>query len=137
MPRGVPPNRHLKLGRGGLTDIEFTAQLLQLQHAHEFPDLRTTGTIAALEAAHRAGVLSAVDLAALRTAWLFASRVRDAILLVTGRPQKADVLPRVGRDLSLVSRLLGYPPGASLDFEEDYLRAARHARRVVESVFFS
>lgn len=137
MPRGVPPNRHLKLGRGGLTDIEFTAQLLQLQHAHEFPDLRTTRTIAALEAAHRAGVLSAVDLAALRTAWLFASRVRDAILLVTGRPQKADVLPRVGRDLSLVSRLLGYPPGASLDFEEDYLRAARHARRVVESVFFS
>jgi len=35
-----------------------------------------------------------------------------------------------------VSRMLGYPPGSSLDFEEDYLRTARRARRVVESVFF-
>ncbi|NCD18490.1 MAG: bifunctional [glutamine synthetase] adenylyltransferase/[glutamine synthetase]-adenylyl-L-tyrosine phosphorylase [Actinobacteria bacterium] len=137
MPRGVPPNRHLKLGRGGLTDVEFTIQLLQLQLAHQHPALRTTRTVAALEAAWRAGALSAEDFVALRSAWEFASRVRDAIMLVTGRPQKSDVLPRVGRDLSLVSRLLGYPPGASLDFEEDYLRAARHARRVVEAVFFS
>lgn len=137
MPRGVPPTRHLKLGRGGLTDIEFTAQLLQLQHAHANPELRTTQTLAALDAAGRAGLLEPADLVSLRTAWAFASRVRDAIMLVTGRPQKADVLPRVGRDLSLVSRLLGYPPGASLDLEEDYLRAARRARRVVEAAFFS
>lgn len=137
MPRGVPPNRHLKLGRGGLTDVEFATQLLQLQLAADHPALRTTQTLPALEGAWRAGALSATDVAALRTAWEFGSRIRAAILLVTGRPLKADVLPGVGRDLSRVSRILGYPPGASLDLEEDYLRAARHARRVVEAVFFS
>jgi len=136
MPRGVPPNRHLKLGRGGLTDVEFTAQFLQLQLAHAHPGMRTTQTIPALEAAWRAGALSGPDFEALRNAWELASRVRDAIMLVTNKPQKSDVLPRVGRELTVVSRMLGYPPGSSLDFEEDYLRTARRARRVVESVFF-
>jgi len=136
MPRGVAPTRHLKLGRGGLADVEFTAQYLQLQFAHAHPEMRTTRTIAALEGAWRAGAISVEDLEALRTAWELASRTRDAIMLVTDKPQKSDVLPRVGRDLTVVSRLLGYPPGCSLDFEEDYLRTARRARRVVEAVYF-
>src|SRR5690625_5026572 len=49
MPRGVPASHHLKLGRGGLTDVEWTVQLLQLQHAERVQELRTTSTLAALQ----------------------------------------------------------------------------------------
>lgn len=136
LPRGVPPTRHLKLGRGGLTDVEFSAQLLQLRHAGTHPGLRTTSTPGALAAAADAGVLSRSDAKELVTAWSLASRVRDAVMLVTGRTTKSDVLPKPGRELTVVSRVLGYPPGSSQDFEEDYLRAARRARRIVEAVFY-
>ncbi|MDO5496146.1 MAG: hypothetical protein Q4G64_10555, partial [bacterium] len=74
--------------------------------------------------------------AELEAAWRLASRTRDAIMLVTDRATRSDVLPKPGRDLGVVSRVLGYPAGSSLEFEEDWLRAARRARRVVEAVFF-
>lgn len=136
MPRGVAPNRHLKLGRGGLTDVEFAAQFLQLQYGWEHLGLRTTATLAALRAARDAGLLSEPDFAALSAAWELASRVRDAIVLATGRTQRSDILPGLGRELSLVSRVLGYPPGQSQIFDEDYLRTARRARKVVEQILF-
>ncbi|NKX50176.1 bifunctional [glutamine synthetase] adenylyltransferase/[glutamine synthetase]-adenylyl-L-tyrosine phosphorylase, partial [Arthrobacter deserti] len=50
LPRGAGPARHLKLGRGALSDVEWLAQLLQLQHAARLPELRTTNTLAALAA---------------------------------------------------------------------------------------
>ena len=38
LPRGADPTTHTKLGRGGLADVEWTIQLLQLQHAFEVPE---------------------------------------------------------------------------------------------------
>ncbi len=139
LPRGVPANRHLKLGRGGLSDVEWTAQLLQLQHAGRNPALRTTRTIEALEAAAEAGLLARADADQLRAAWELASRIRSAIVLATGRTsgQRIDVLPHERGELRVVSRLLGYEPGQGSVFEEDYLRTARRARAVVERVFYS
>ena len=55
MPRGVDPALHLKLGPGGLADVEWVAQLLQLRHARRVPALRTTRTLAALDAARDEG----------------------------------------------------------------------------------
>ena len=138
MPRGVPANRHLKLGRGGITDVEWTVQLLQLQHAHEVPALRTTKTLEALAAAAEADLIGAADAEVLRSAWRLAVRARDAIVLATGRTSGAriDVLPSERRELSGVAHLLGYGPAAGGEFEEDYLRTARRARGVVERVFF-
>ena len=54
LPRGADPGLHTKLGRGGLSDVEWVAQLLQLQHGHEVPGLRTTRTLPALAAAVQA-----------------------------------------------------------------------------------
>ncbi len=138
LPRGVPATRHLKLGRGGLSDVEWTAQLLQLQHAGQVPSLRTPRTLEALAAARDAGVLTDADEEQLRHAWLLASRIRSAIVLATGRTsgQRVDVLPHERGELRTVSRLLGYAPGQGSEFEEDYLRAARRARAVVERVFY-
>ena len=58
LPRGVSPQMHLKLGRGGLADIEWTVQLLQLQHAYRVPGLRTSRTLDALTAAQEAGLVA-------------------------------------------------------------------------------
>lgn len=135
MPRGADRTLHLKLGLGGLSDVEWTVQLLQLRHAHEVAALRTPGTLAALDGAVAAGLLAPDDGAVLREAWQLATRVRDLLVLVRGRA--ADVLPAGGRELAGVARALGYPAGAQGEFLDDYRRATRRARAVVERVFQS
>ena len=125
---------HTKLGPGGLADVEWTVQLLQLRHGAEVPGLRTPRTLAALAAAGQGGLLTLEQVETLAHAWRTASRVRNAVLLVTGRP--GDSLPKYLRELSGVARVLGYPPGASGTLMDDYGRATRRARTVVESVFY-
>ncbi|PZR53900.1 bifunctional [glutamine synthetase] adenylyltransferase/[glutamine synthetase]-adenylyl-L-tyrosine phosphorylase [Xylanimonas oleitrophica] len=137
LPRGVDPARHLKLGRGGVSDVEWTAQLLQLRHAHEVPGLRTTETVAALEAAVEAQLLEPDDAQTLCEAWRLASRLRSAVVLWSGRTggAQADLLPHDRRALAGVARLLG-DVGTGSELEELYLRTARRARGVVERVFY-
>jgi glutamate-ammonia-ligase adenylyltransferase len=134
MPRGADSTTHAKLGRGGLSDIEWTVQLLQLQHAAELPALRTTGTRRALAALRDAGLIDPFDAAVLDDAWVLATRVRNAVMLVRGRP--GDTFPGDGRELASVGRYLGYPPGHVGDMLEDYRRRTRRARAVVERLFY-
>jgi len=134
MPRGVDPALHLKLGPGGLSDVEWVVQLLQLRHAHAVPELQTTRTLAGLAAAERAGLVAPGDAAVLSRAWRLASRIRDAVVLVRGRP--ADVLPAGAADLAGVASVLGYPPGSAQDLVQDYRQAARRARGVMEALFY-
>jgi glutamate-ammonia-ligase adenylyltransferase len=135
LPRGADPHTHTKLGRGGLADVEWTVQLLQLRFADEVAGLRSTATLAALLAAVDAGKLSAEDAAALESAWRLAGRIRNAIMLVRDRAD--DQLPKPGRVLEAVGRVLGYRPGFEAgQLVDDYRRVTRRARRVVESVFY-
>ncbi|PJJ55301.1 bifunctional [glutamine synthetase] adenylyltransferase/[glutamine synthetase]-adenylyl-L-tyrosine phosphorylase [Compostimonas suwonensis] len=134
LPQGADPTRHLKLGRGSLSDVEWYVQLMQLQHAHEVPGLRTTSTLASLDALVEAGLLSEADAAQLRAAWLFASRARSALTLWTNRT--SDVLPADRQQLEGVARLLEYPPGSATSLEEDYLAVTRRARRVFDRLFY-
>ena len=134
MPRGVDPALHVKLGPGGLSDAEWVAQLLQLRHAGAVAALRTTGTLAALAGAQEAGLLTAADAAALSTSWLLATRIRNAVTLATGRA--SDVVPTGQPELAGTARLLGYPPDTSQDLVQDWRRAARRARTVMERVFY-
>ena len=133
VPRGTDPRRNAKLGPGGLVDVEWTIQLLQLRHAGEVASLRTTRTLDALDAAARAGLMSFDDAEALTRAWRLASRVRNAVMLARGRA--GDALPSHPRDLDRVARLLGYGPGESGELVEDYLRVTRRARTVVDRLF--
>jgi glutamate-ammonia-ligase adenylyltransferase len=133
--RGADRALHVKLGPGGLSDVEWTIQLLQLQHAHAVPGLRTTRTSQAMAAAVQAGLLAADDATALMAAWVLAARIRNAVVLVRGRP--GDTLPTKHGELTAVARLLGYPPGdAAQALEQDYRRAARRARAVMEPLFY-
>jgi len=134
MPRGVEPALHLKLGPGGLADVEWVAQLLQLQHAMAVPELRTTRTHATLAAASSAGLIAAADAATLTASWLLASRIRDAVMLVRGRP--SDTLPTQPADLAVIAQVLGYPPGGAQDLVQDWRRTARQARAVMQRIFY-
>ncbi len=134
LPQGADPARHLKLGRGSLSDVEWLVQLLQLEHAHAVPGLRTTSTLHALDAAVDAGLVPSADAERLRAAWLLASRVRSALTLWTAKT--ADVLPTDRRTLEGVARLLEYPRHSASRLEEDYLRTTRLARQVFERLFY-
>ncbi|MFG2221868.1 bifunctional [glutamine synthetase] adenylyltransferase/[glutamine synthetase]-adenylyl-L-tyrosine phosphorylase [Streptomyces sp. NPDC048644] len=134
LPRGADPTTHAKLGRGGLSDVEWTVQLLQMQHGWEIPGLRTTRTRQALAAAHAAGLIGTEDAQILDEAWVLAARVRNAVMLVRGRP--GDTFPADGRELAAVGRYLGYEEGHVGEMLDDYRRITRRARAVVEDLFY-
>lgn len=134
LPRGADPTLHTKLGRGGLSDVEWTVQLMQLQHGWVEPGLRTTRTRAGLAAACAAELISGEDAATLDEAWVLATRVRNAVMLVRGRA--GDTFPSDPRELAAVGRYLGYGPGHVGDMLDDYRRTTRRARGVVDLLFY-
>jgi glutamate-ammonia-ligase adenylyltransferase len=134
LPQAADPSRHLKLGRGSLSDVEWFVQLLQLQHGARLAGLRTTSTLSALQVAQATGLVTPDDASKLRDAWILASRARSAMTLWTAKT--ADVLPTDRGQLEGVARLLEYPPGGATRLEEDYLRTTRLARQVFEREFY-
>ncbi len=134
MPHGADRTRQLKLGRGGLSDVEWLVQLIQLRHAHSVPGLRTTSTLQALDAAVGADLVSSEDAEILSGAWLLATKIRGGNVLRGVR--QSDTLPSGRADLEAIARWCGYPPGSARALEEDYLRITRNARKVYERLFF-
>jgi len=134
LPQGADRSRHLKLGPGSLSDVEWLVQLLQLEHGHDVAGLRTTSTLSALDAAVEAGLVPRDAAARLSQAWRLSSRLRSANTLLSG--QTSDILPADRRRLDGIGRLLDYPPRSATQVEEDYLATARRARRVFEKLFY-
>ena len=135
LPRGADPNTHTKLGRGGLADVEWTVQLLQLRYAHKIPALHNTSTLETLDAIGAAELLAEGDVAQLREAWLTATGARNALVLVRGKP--TDQLPGPGRQLNAVAAAAGWEGGDGGAFLDNYLRVTRRAKTVVRNVFGS
>jgi [glutamine synthetase] adenylyltransferase / [glutamine synthetase]-adenylyl-L-tyrosine phosphorylase len=134
LPRGADPHTHLKLGRGGLTDVEWTVQLLQLQHAHARPALRVTGTMAALEALGVEGLLAPDDVRALGEAWRFGSLMRNAGVLWRGRAIES--VPTDLVDAEGIGRIMGRPPGDASALGELWRRVARRSRQATHFNFY-
>lgn len=134
LPRGADPKTHFKLGLGGLSDVEWTAQLVQLRHAYQIEGLRTTGTLSALTTAGEAGLISAADVETMSQAWGFASSLRNASVLWRGRP--VDALPSDLRDADGIGRIVGRKAGAGDELAEAYRRLARRARAAVNLSFY-
>jgi glutamate-ammonia-ligase adenylyltransferase len=126
VPPSEDPKFHLKLGPGSLSDIEWTAQLLQLQHG-----VVAAGTNRALEALVAAGALDPSDGRVLREAYRFCERTRNRLALTRDVP--GDSLPTTGHQLTTLARSLGTTPSGLRD---EYRRLTRRARRVVERVFY-
>ena len=137
LPRGMDPRSHVKLGPGGLSDAEWTIQLLQLMHAHEDVALRTTNTLDALGQAERLSLVTPAQARALEAAWNAATRIRAANTLASGRDggAKLDLLPRTNDEIAAVSLILGYQR-SERSLVDDYRRKARHCRDVMEEIFY-
>ncbi|QCB51521.1 bifunctional [glutamine synthetase] adenylyltransferase/[glutamine synthetase]-adenylyl-L-tyrosine phosphorylase [Rhodococcus sp. PAMC28707] len=133
LPKGADPATHTKLGRGGLADIEWTVQLIQLRHAHDVPSLHNTSTLQTLDAIGAAELMSETDIELLREAWILATKARNALVLVRGKP--TDQLPAPGHVLSAVAKVAGWKNADAGEFLDNYLRVTRRAKAVVERTF--
>ena len=134
MPRATDRTLNLKLGSGGLSDVEWTIQLMQLRAAHAHPELRTTSTLDALRAAVEVGLLDPADGDILEEAWRGAARLRDALMLVAGRETEALPATVTSPDLQAVAHVVG--SGSASELLETQRRRARRARAVVERLYF-
>jgi [glutamine synthetase] adenylyltransferase / [glutamine synthetase]-adenylyl-L-tyrosine phosphorylase len=134
LPAGADPRLHLKLGPGGLADVEWTVQLLQLQLGGTRPQVRSPGTLAAIAALRDAAALSEVEAGWLADAYWLCLRLRNLGFLVTGRP--VDSLPTDPAVLERLAEATGEPVGGRQRLLEAYRRATRRARRVVMTRFW-
>ena len=133
LPMGADPARHLKLGRGSISDVEWVVQLYQMKMARSRPELRVLGTIEALGQLEKLGEFSKEQAENLRAGWLIASRCRSALVLAIDK--LIDLLPTDRRALEATARILEYKPGAAAELEADYLAATRKSRRSYEELF--
>jgi len=136
IPPSDDPQFHLKLGRGSLADVEWTAQLLQLRTG-----TRATGTRDALDRLERAGAIGAADALSLREAYRFCGRTRNRWHLVGNYVagaggvvgSGADAMPRQPELQSRLARSLGTTP---TELRESYRRVTRRSRKVVDRLFY-
>lgn len=126
IPRGEDPQFHLKLGRGSLSDIEWTVQLKQLQHG-----VRGTGTIPTLDRLRDEGWIEWDDARVLAEAYRFCERTRNRLFLVRG--QAGDSLPTQTDQLARLARSMDVTPAGLRD---EYRRVTRRARAVMERLFY-
>jgi glutamate-ammonia-ligase adenylyltransferase len=124
IPRNEDPNFHLKLGPGSLSDVEWTVQLLQLQHSTKGPN-----TLRSLDRLHDLGHVSDDDFEVLRDAWHFCDRARNRSFLINDAP--ANAFPAAGIKLTALARSLSEP-----DVRDIYKKLTRRARLVVERLFY-
>jgi glutamate-ammonia-ligase adenylyltransferase len=121
---------HVKLGRGGLVDVEFLTQTLQLRHGGAHPEVRAPSTRGALSGLASAGLLAPARAAALRDHYRFLRRVSAATRLLGARP--ADVLDLDGPMPARVATALGYPSRDA--FLDDYRRRTDVVRTIYDEV---
>ena len=125
LPSGVEPWRHLKLGPGGLADVEWTVQLLQWQAGE-----RGRATLPTLDRLVGAGVVAAEDASVLAAAHRWCDLVRNRAWLTSG---SGDALPTAPEPLGVLARSLGTD---SARLVEEHRRRLRRSRRVVERLFY-
>ena len=134
LPQGADPKRHLKLGRGSISDVEWLVQLFQLKYASAHPQIQTPHTLPALEQMEACGLISNSDARVLKEAWVISSSIRSSAMLYLNK--RTDVLPLDRAQLEGIARLTGYPRGGASSLEQDYLAATRRGRAVFEKLFF-
>jgi glutamate-ammonia-ligase adenylyltransferase len=132
LPRGEDPEFHLKLGKGGLSDIEFLVQLWQLRLGRAHPELRTTSSLAGVKALSGLGVLSEAEADHLTATYILCTRLRNRLFLQTNRAH--DAFPIDGSEQARLALSLGYEHRTEL--REEYRKMTRRARRIFEKHFY-
>ncbi len=135
LPRGQDPMRNVKLGPGGLSDVEWLAQTIQMQFAHEYPNLQTSSTWQALNAANANGQISELDYETLKDAWQMAIKVRNALVLSSGKPTIS--IPTNATELNRIGYILGFGSRGGQAMWEEYQAKTRRARAVFMRLFYA
>jgi len=129
--------RHIKLGPGGIVDIEFITQYLQLKHGGQDPDLRTPSTLESLRRLARGGYLGPDECCQLQEAYLFLRGLENRLRIFQSLP--TSVLPSDSEHLRILARRLGYPDGQYNSPEaqllKDYDRHTSAVRQIFMRVF--
>lgn len=118
----------VKLGRGGIRDIEFTVQVLQLLNGGRVPELRVAPTLRAIRALGEHAILKPLDAQALASNYVFMRQVEHR-LQIEGSQQR-HCLPSDPDELDAFARRMGYASGAS--FMNDYQDRANATRRILD-----
>lgn len=126
LPRGQDPQLNLKLGRGSLSDVEWTVQLLQLRH-----HIVGTNTLRSLHRLREREIVAGGEADALEDAWRFCDRLRNRWFLVNGGAN--DALPTNPGRFAVLARSLAMSP---TDLRERHLQVTRRARAVMEHLFY-
>jgi glutamate-ammonia-ligase adenylyltransferase len=126
----TPGRLHVKFGRGGLVDVEFTTQALQMLHGREHPAVRRPNTIQAVRAIKAAGLLSSEDCDALEENYRFLRRVSAGLRLFGARP--SDTLEPAGPIPGRLAKSLEYP--SRKEFLDDYRRRTAWVRALYDRV---
>jgi glutamate-ammonia-ligase adenylyltransferase len=121
------PSTNLKRGPGGLADVEFLVQLLQIKYGRQWPALRLPNTWQALQALHQAGLLSAEEQTALTAAYDFLLRVQNRLRIVHNR--SIDEVPETPEEIDKLARRLDYETG------ERFLAELEHHRTQTRELF--
>ena len=98
--------KNVKLGLGGLADIEFAVQILQLMHGKKFPRLRQTNTLSALQSFVALGMVDQGMAEELQDSYLFLRNLECALRIIRQTP--TNTLPKDNKELAPMARLLGY-----------------------------
>ncbi|ACY18184.1 bifunctional [glutamate--ammonia ligase]-adenylyl-L-tyrosine phosphorylase/[glutamate--ammonia-ligase] adenylyltransferase [Haliangium ochraceum] len=126
-PRGA---QDIKTGRGGIIDIEFASQFLQLAHGPRCPDLRTPSTVAALRAAAASGVADDADCELLIDGYRFLRTLEHRMRIVHDRSVQR--LPSDPDELDKLARRAGFPDADSL--QREYLHFTHEIRCAYDRV---
>ena len=128
---------HIKAGRGGLTDIEFTVQLLQIRHGSEAPELQVPNTMSALANLAERGFVTRADYSTLSIAYEFLRFLENRLRIAS--PYGIATVARDQKTLGRVGRLLGHSstndPQAARNFETAYLDITGRVREVFHRIF--
>jgi glutamate-ammonia-ligase adenylyltransferase len=128
---------HVKLGSGGIVDIEFLVQYLQLRHGRTRTDLRTGNTLEALRTLAAGGLLPAAEASVLEDSYRFLRRVENRLRIVADLG--VNTLPAAPAKLEKLAKRMRYRPGpkaqAREQFLEDYAAHTARVRAIYNRVF--
>jgi glutamate-ammonia-ligase adenylyltransferase len=128
---------HVKLGSGGIVDIEFLVQYLQLRHGRTRPGLRTPSTLEALRTLSAEGLLPAAEATALEESYRFLRRVENRLRIVADL--SVNTLPAAPAKQEKLAKRMGYRPrpevAAREQFLDDYAAQTARVRAIYNRVF--
>ena len=127
-------DRELKLGRGGLRDVEFAVQLLQMVHGRTDELVRNPNTLIALEQLATWGYVGREDAATLDAAYRFLRTLEHRIQLY--RMRRTHIMPTDVADQRRLGRSMGFALDPVSDLTKEWKKHAREVRRIHEKLFY-